>query len=170
MGRYYDMVKANYNKLRNDESVMWGSIEMWDKHLEEMREHHPDKYWEMMRHTHEMMYGKHFDKEYAGWQVERMHHTSPNGSVHRGEHWTIDQVLAATNKHRNKLPAEVTEWDVYVALNSQWHDYDNWAATKFDSPEQRDIAIIDGAIAFWFADEDYPSPTKVWDYFAKLVK
>lgn len=28
MGRYYDMVKANYNKLRNDESVMWGSIEM----------------------------------------------------------------------------------------------------------------------------------------------
>ena len=60
MGRYYDMVKANFNKLRNDEGVMWGSIEMWDKHLEEMREHHPDKYWEMMRHTHELMYGKHF--------------------------------------------------------------------------------------------------------------
>ena len=48
MGIYYDMVKANYNKLRNDESVMWGSIEMWDKHLEEMREHHPDKYWDMI--------------------------------------------------------------------------------------------------------------------------
>ena len=41
MGRYYDMVKANFNKLRNDESVMWGSIEMWDEHLEEMREHPP---------------------------------------------------------------------------------------------------------------------------------
>ena len=24
MGRYYEMVKANYNKLRNDEGVMWG--------------------------------------------------------------------------------------------------------------------------------------------------
>lgn len=44
MGRYYDMAKANFNKLRNDEGVMWASIEMWDKYLEEMREHHPDKY------------------------------------------------------------------------------------------------------------------------------
>jgi hypothetical protein len=26
MGRYYDMVKANYNKLRNDEGVMWGRL------------------------------------------------------------------------------------------------------------------------------------------------
>ena len=42
MGRYYDMVKANFNKLRNDDNVMWGNVEMWDKHLEEMREHHPD--------------------------------------------------------------------------------------------------------------------------------
>lgn len=25
MGRYYDMVKANFNKLRNDEAVMWGA-------------------------------------------------------------------------------------------------------------------------------------------------
>ena len=37
MGKYYDMVKANYSKLRNDDNVMWGHIEMWDKHLEEMR-------------------------------------------------------------------------------------------------------------------------------------
>ena len=79
MGKYYDMVKANYNKLRNDEGVMWGSIEMWDKHLEEMREHHPDKYWEMMRKTHEMMYGMHFDAVYAEWQVEHMHHMGEDG-------------------------------------------------------------------------------------------
>lgn len=43
MGRYYDMVKANFNKLRNDEGVMWASIEMWDGYLEEMHEHYPDK-------------------------------------------------------------------------------------------------------------------------------
>ena len=41
MGRYYDMVKANYNKIRNDESVMWGSVEIIDKQLEEMMKPHP---------------------------------------------------------------------------------------------------------------------------------
>lgn len=167
---YFEFIKNNYGKMRANESLMWASIEEVSELLEEMREADPAKFWAFMRKAHEQMLGAHFDETYARWQVERMHHTSPNGSVHRGEHWTIDQVMAATNKYRAKFPAEVTEWDVYVALNSQWHDYDDWAATKFDSPEQRDTAIIDGAIAFWFADEDYPSPTKVWDYFAKLVK
>ena len=163
---YLDYMKKNYTRVRNDDSVMWGSVAIVSALLEEMREAHPAKYWEVMRKTHEVMFGHHFDEMYAKWQVERMHHTSPNGSVHRGEHWTIDQVMAATNKYRAKLPAEVTEWDLYVALNNQWHDYDNWASSHIDSLELRDMAIIDGAIAFWFADEDYPSPTKVWDYFS----
>lgn len=83
MGRYYDMVKANFNKLRNDEGVMWASIEMWDGYLEEMHEHYPDKYWQIMRDTHELMYGKHFDQVYAEWEVAQMHHKSPDGKEHK---------------------------------------------------------------------------------------
>lgn len=165
MGRYYDLVKANFNKLRNDDNVMWNSIEMWDKHLEEMREHHPEKYWEMMRRTHEMMYGKHFDKEYAEWEVEQMHHTSPDGKVHKGEHWSMEQTTAVMQSYKAKLPAEVTTGDFYVALNAERHDYICWAKEHFESEDEADNAIIDMAVRFWFLDDDWAEPTKVWCYF-----
>ena len=166
MGRYYDMVKANYNKLRNDESVMWGSIEMWDKHLEEMKEHHPDKYWEIMRDTHEMMYGKHFDKEYAEWQVEHMHHKC-NGKEYKGEHWSYEETFNVMQKYRGVLSPEITPCDFYVALNAQWHDYQCWMHEHFESEEEVDTAIIESAVVFWFKDEDYDGNDKVWSYFRK---
>lgn len=71
MGRYYDMVKANYNKLRNDDNVMWGSVNLMDELLEEMEKHHKERYWKILRDTHELIYGKHFNEEYAVWQVEK---------------------------------------------------------------------------------------------------
>lgn len=166
MGRYYDMVKANFNKLRNDEGVMWSSIEMWDKHLEEMREHHPDKYWEMMRKTHEMMYGKHFDKEYAEWEVERMHHKGKDGRVYKGERWSHDDTTAVMAKYRNVLPPEITPCDFYVALNTHWHDYICWAKEKFPTEAEAEGAIIEMAVRFWFQDEDWGDNDKVWEYFS----
>lgn len=164
MGRYYDLFKANFNKLRNDDSVMWGNVEMWDKHLEEMREPHPDKYWEIMRNTHEMMYGKHFDKEYAEWQVERMHHKCGD-KVYKGEHWNLETTTSVMGNYRNILPSEVTACDFYVALNAQWHDYQCTMSQLFSTEAEVDKAIIEGAIAFWFKDDDWPGADKVWVYF-----
>lgn len=165
MGRYYDMVKANYNKLRNDESVMRSSIEMWDEHLEEMREPHPDKYWEMMRRTHEMMYGKHFDKAYAEWEVAQMHHKGADGKVYKGEHWTMEETTMVMGRAGNTLPGEVTAGDFYVALNSQWHDYHNVMSKLLPNEAEVDKAIIETAMAFWFKDEDWPGVEKVWVYY-----
>ena len=164
MGRYYDMVKANFNKLRNDESVMWGSIEMWDKHLEEMKEHHPEKFWTIMRNTHELMYGKHFDREYAEWQVEQMRHKCGD-KVYKGEHWSHEETTAVMQKYRNTLPPEITPCDFYVALNSQWHDYHCFMKEHFESEEEMELAIIESAVDFWFKDDDYPTNDKVWCYF-----
>ena len=165
MGRYYDKVKANYNKLRNDDNVMWGSIEMWDKHLEEMREPHPDMYWEIMRNTHEMMYGKHFDKEYAEWEVEQMHHKSPDGKVYKGEHWTMEETTGVMMKYKMKLSPEITPCDFYVALNATWHDYICWAKEHFPNEADAENAIIEMAVRFWFMDDDWDGNTKVWCYF-----
>ena len=170
MGRYYDMVKANYNKLRNDDNVMWGSVEMWDKHLEELREHHPDKYWEMMRNTHEMMYGKHFDKAYAEWEVEQMHHKSPDGKVYKGEHWTMEETTGVMTKYKMKLSPEITPCDFYVALNTEWHDYICWAKEHFPNESDADNAIIEMAVRFWFMDDDWDGNTKVWRYFRMKKK
>lgn len=160
------MVKANFNKLRNDDNVMWGSIEMWDKHLEEMREPHPDMYWDMMRRTHEMMYGKHFDMEYAEWEVEKMHHKGKDGRVYKGERWSHDDTTAVMAKYRNVLPPEITPCDFYVALNTHWHDYICWAKEKFPTEAEAEGAIIEMAVRFWFMDEDWGDNDKVWEYFS----
>lgn len=159
------MVKANFNKLRNDDNVMWRNVEMWDKHLEEMREHHSDKYWEIMRNTHELMYGKHFDKEYAEWEVEQMHHKSPDGKVYKGEHWSYEQTTEVMQKYKAKLSSEITPCDFYVALNTQWHDYICWAMEHFPNESDAENAIIEMAVRFWFMDDDWEGNTKVWCYF-----
>lgn len=169
MGRYYDMVKANFNKLRNDDKVMWGSIELWDKHLEEMLPHHPDKYWEIMRDTHEMMYGKHFDRVYAEWQVAQMHHKCKD-KEYKGEHWSHDETTKVMQSYKSMLSPDITPCDFYVALNAQWHDYHCWMRDHFDSEEKTELAIIESAVKFWFQDDDWDGDDKVWCYFRMKAK
>lgn len=166
MGRYHNLAKANYNKLRNDESVMWGSIAIIDALLEELAEHHKERYWEVMRDTHELMHGKHFDREYAEWQVEKMHHKGKDGRVYKGERWSHDDTTAVMAKYRNVLPPEVTPCDFYVALNAEWHDYICWAKEKFATEAEAEGAIIEMAVRFWFQDEDWGDNDKVWEYFS----
>lgn len=165
MGKYYDMVKANYSKLRNDDNVMWGHIEMWDKHLEEMREPQPDMYWDIMRKTHEMMYGMHFDKEYAEWQVDHMYHIGDDGREYKGERWSLKDTSGVMQKYRGRIPGEYNEYDVYVALNAQWHDTICTAKRHFSTIEDAEAYVIDEAVAVWFNDQDWPSHDKVWRYF-----
>lgn len=165
MGKYYDMVKANYSKLRNDDNVMWGHIEMWDKHLEEMREPQPDKYWDIMRKTHEMMYGMHFDSAYAEWQVDHMYHIGDDGREYKGERWSLKDTNGVAQKYRGRIPGEYNEYDVYVALNAQWHDTICTAKRHFSTIEEAEAYVIDEAVAVWFNDQDWPSHDKVWRYF-----
>lgn len=165
MGKYYDMVKANYNKLRNDESVMWGSIELVDALLEDIKEAHPDKYWEFMRRTHEMMYGMHFDSAYAEWQVGHMYHIGDDGKEYKGERWSIKEASQVAQKYRGRFPSDYNEFDFYVALNAQWHDTICTAKRHFASVEDAENYIIDEAIAVWLNDSDWGSTDKVWRYF-----
>lgn len=165
------MIQANYSKVRGDEKIMYGSVDIIDDMLEEMKEHHPDKYWEVMRSTHELIYGKHFDKEYAEWEVAQMHHKGDDGKVHRGEHWTIEQTTEVMQLYKSKLPAEITAGDFYVALNTEWHDYICWAMEHYPSEGEADNAIIEMAVRFWFLDDDWGDNIKVWEYFrAKSCK
>lgn len=165
MGKYYDLVKANYCKLRNDDNVMWGHIEMWDKHLEDMREPQPDKYWDIMRKTHEMMYGMHFDAVYAEWQVEHMYHIGDDGREYIGEHWSLKETTTVMQKYRARIPGEYNEYDFYVALNTHWHDTICTAKRHFSTAEEAEAYVIDEAVAVWFNDQDWPSHDKVWRYF-----
>ena len=162
------MVKHNASKFKGNEETMWASIALVSDMLEEAVEKHPDlkeAYWAFMRDQHEAMAGHHFNEPYAKWQVEHMHHKGDDGMEYKGEHWPIEATNSVLAKYRPKIPAEYNEWDFYVALNASYHDFCSWAKRRF--AERAEEEIIEMAILFWFADEDWDGNTKVWDYFRK---
>lgn len=61
------------------------------------------------------------------------------------------------------IPVSATPTDVYVAINSQYHDYVELFKSWFgDNVDQK---IIESAIIFWFKDVDCKSRNKVVSYF-----
>lgn len=76
---------------------------------------------------------------------------------------------AIYDKHVRNINREITCWDVYVAVNAQYHDYIRIYKQWFPNltEEQLDEKIIHSAINFWFEDEDAGSG-KVWNYFKDI--
>ena len=57
----------------------------------------------------------------------------------------------------------ITHADVYVAINSHYHDYCELFKAWFgDGIDQK---IIESAIIFWFKDDDHREGSKLWNYF-----
>lgn len=167
---YENIIRESFAKFKGDESAMWASIRLVNNTLNKIKEENPSLYWGFMRDAHEIMQGKHYNEAYAKWEVEQMHHKSPDGTIHRGEHWTKEQTNNVMMKYKAMLPAEITPCDFYVALNSQWHDYICWAKAHFEGDKEAEEAIIEGAVAFWFKDDDWPAHDKVWCYFRSKNK
>lgn len=164
MCMYEQMIIDNLGKFKGDEKVMKQSVRLVSNLLEKMKEHHHEMYWEFMRDHHEIMYGKHFNRDYAEWEVAQMHHKCGD-KMCKGEHWSHEQTTDVMSSYKATLPAEITPCDFFVALNSQWHDYHCWAKEHFATEEEMELAIIEMAVVFWFKDDDWPTPDKVWSYF-----
>lgn len=158
---YKELVKdAKKQGTWNDET-MWKSVDSMSELLHEVKEAHPQMFWDFMRKQHGIMFGKHYMKEFAEYDVSQMHYTDKDGKKHTGAYWTIDQIEEATNGMT--FPGGVTKWDKFVAFNGFYADM-----CKTFTDEQ----IIKGAYAFYFMDEDWnedkpgSSPCKVWEYFS----
>lgn len=163
--RYKEIVKGNFSKMRNDESLMWASIDLVDEMLEKIKEHHPDMYWAFLRNTHELMCGKHYNEAYAKWQVDNMWHVSEDGREHKGERWSMKDAANAMTKYRGRFPNDYNEYDFYVAINAQWHDTICVAKRHFSTEEEAETYILDEAVAVWLNDSDWSTNDKVWSYF-----
>ena len=135
------------------EKTMWESIESFSELLEELKEAHPDKYWAFMREQHGLMYHNHYDEAFAMYDVAQMYYTSKTGDKHNEPHWTAEQIEQATAGY--KFPAGTTRWDKYVAFNAMHADLNK----DFEDGE-----ILKAAYRFYFADEDWGSDTKIWEY------
>ena len=110
------------------------------------------------------MSGEHFTESEAKYLVADMYHTE-NGRKYSGEKFDMHKAKEICERYRGILPTSVTVADVYVAVNSQYHDYaelfKNWFG---DGIEQK---IVESAIVFWFKDADCKAENKVVEYLGE---
>lgn len=122
--------------------------------------------FEIMKDFHERLAGKHFNEPYAIYQVSQMYHTNNKGVKIDTPLFSIENAKKIYDRRIRPLNKDVTMWDVYVALNAQYHDnidlYEKWFSNVNDSEIEE--KIIEATIANWFEDED-ASSDKVWEYF-----
>ena len=152
---YKHMVEQARQTGTTNEKTMWESIESFSELLEELEESHPDLYWEFMRKQHGIMHHNHYDEDFAMYDVAQMHYTGKTGEKRTGAHWTAEQIEQATAGL--KFPAGTTKWDKYVAFNAAFADLNK----GFDDGD-----ILKAGHLFYFADEDWGTDTKIWEYMS----
>lgn len=152
---YREMVDHAKKAGVTNEHTMWESIDSFSELLDELKESHPQMYWEFMRKQHGIMFHNHYDEDFAVWDVSQMYHTDKNGDKKYGAYWTIEQIESATSGM--KFPAGTTKWDKFVAMNASKHDW---------GKDYDDAEIIRLGYEFYFADEDWGDDTKIWDYIS----
>lgn len=164
---YYEIIKK-YGEGKGTDA-MWRATKRISEHLEELKEHHPEKYWALVKGTYHDMCGGHFNEEFGRWQIEQMSFTDKQGAEHHAPRWTVAQYEATYNANRSKLPASYTLWDWAVVLEMMYTD--NYCLYKGWWPEASE-ADLDGkfiaAAVNWLNDKDNPyGDEKAWGYLVK---
>lgn len=108
------------------------------------------------------MMDEHFNESHAKYVVSEMYHVE-NGRKHVGEKFDMNKAKEVQERYRGMIPYNVTVADIYVAINAQYHDYEELFKTWFGS--NIDSKIIESAIVFWFKDTDYKKGFKLTEYF-----
>ena len=105
---------------------------------------------------------KSFTEEEDRQIVSKMYHINGNRK-YLGERYGIEKAKEVCMKYRSVLSKNISYIDVYIAINSQHHDYCDLFNIWF--PNSADNKIIEAAITYWFKDADYEGSNKVYDRF-----
>ena len=143
----------SYAKNGGDEKKMWQSVAVTEEAMDYIRETNPTKWECLMRKLHESLNGKHYNEEFALADSAKIHYLDANGAEKHGAHWTCEQIETATAD--KTFAKNVTKWDKFVAFNAMYADL----CSKFDEAQ-----ILCAAYLFFFADQDWKSDGKIWDY------
>lgn len=106
-----------------------------------------------------------FTEEEAKHIVSKMYHTNGNRK-YIGEKYSLIKAKELCMKYRNIIPKNITYIDLYIAINSQHHDYCELFNLWFH--DNADIKVIESAITYWFKDDDYEGVNKVYDRFKNI--
>ena len=105
---------------------------------------------------------KSFTEEEAKHIGSKRYHINGNRK-YLGERYGIEKAKEVCMKYRSVLSKNISYIDVYIAINSQHHDYCDLFNIWF--PNSADNKIIEAAITYWFKDADYEGSNKVYDRF-----
>ena len=147
------MMKAAKKNGTFAEKQMWDSVESVSELLDDIKDSHPERYWQFLREQAGIMNGCHYDREWAEYDVSQITYTDKEGKKHTGAYWTCEQVEEATKAM--SFPSGTTKWDKFVAFNSFRAD-----TCKVLTEEQ----VLKAAYQFYFADEDFAAKNKIWHY------
>lgn len=112
-----------------------------------------------------MVNSSHFDKDAAIHRVYQMYHSTGSKKC-VGEKFTMDKAKEICIRYRSYIPKDVNTYDIYVAINEQYHNFAELFKAWFGEVLLED-RIIESAIVFWFKDEDYNGNNKIWKYLYK---
>lgn len=159
----------NKGVKRISKAYAWNIICRFKDIVENKNDKDNEMFWCIMKDIHEELRGKHFDEVYATYQVDNMYHTDNKGNKITSPMFTPIDVRKLYDKKFKSINSNITFWDVYVALNAQYHDnielYKEWFGE--DNIENIKDKIIESAIVNWFEDED-AGIEKVWNYFRAI--
>lgn len=165
MSKYKDIINS-YKEANVSSTELYNGIMSLHNVFDYVEKQDNKTFWKSMRKLHESIKGAHFDEEYAKWQVSAMYHTANNGKVCKGEIYNYDCAKNVFDKYVHNINSSITVWDVYVAINAQYHDYIRLYSEWFRNINKNELdnKIIESAIIFYFKDGDSGS-TKTWNYF-----
>ena len=161
---YYDLIKE-YGAGKG-EKVMWASTQMVSDYIKPMKHSDPEGYWKLMKDTYAIMCGKHYNEEFAMWQIGEMHFKDKKGEVHHAPHWTVEQYKAAYESVKSKIKnSAYNMWDFAVTIEMLYSD--NYCMYKEWWPDAPDRVIegkvIEAAINYLNDDDDIEG--KIWKRF-----
>lgn len=152
------MINSAKRAGKIDDHKLWKSIENVSELLEDLYVGHDKEYCKFLRKQHELLFGQHYDKEFARSDVAMLSYSDKNNTTHTGEHWSIEQIEELS--HTLQLPKDYTVWDLYVAANVMYSDL-----CRHFNDEQ----IIQVTCSLFFHDEDYKGEGKIWEYMSYMI-
>lgn len=148
------------------EKAMWAAVKKISEFLDEVKEVHPDKYWEIIKGTYEELAGPHYNEEFAEWQIAQLFYKDNMGVAHRAPNWTDEQYRRAFDEVKGRIPSGYTMWDFAVTLEKQYTDYHALSKRWFPSATEEEIKnkAVEMAVAF-LVDDDDKDDGKIWHYY-----
>ena len=106
---------------------------------------------------------EHLTENQAKDIVSKMYHINSNRK-YIGEKFDIYKAKEICERYRSMMPKEANYIDVYLAINSQYHNYICLFKQWFNENDI-DCKIIQSAIHYWFNDDDWAYKDKIQKLF-----